>query len=71
MHLHHSVPRSRGGTYRDLVPMMWDCHSAGHTMGWKTFQQRRGCELEWEAARLWLRWQAFVAARPTMGPRKV
>lgn len=67
MHCHHVVSRARGGTERDMVPLHHECHSAGHTMGWQTFEKRRGCDLRLEADRLWLRWLSFAGS--TYGAR--
>lgn len=71
MHCHHVLSRARGGSERDMVPLLFSCHDAGHTGGWQTFERTRGVDLRMEADRLWLRWAAWTAERPTMGPRRV
>jgi hypothetical protein len=69
MQCHHVVSRACGGTERDMVPLFWECHVAGHVGGWQTFEVRRGVDLRLEADRLWLRWAAFAMDRQAMGPR--
>ena len=46
---HHVIPRSRGGTYRDIVPLCQAHHSEGHTRGGLPFQARSGVDLDLEA----------------------
>lgn len=67
MHLHHVRSRGAGGTERDLVPMHFACHDAGHVRGWQTFERERGVDLRMEADALWLRWSAFAGS--TYGAR--
>lgn len=60
IHVHHVKSRAAGGTERDLVPLMYDCHDRGHVGGWQTFERRAGVDLRMEADALWLRWRSFA-----------
>lgn len=49
---HHVVPRSRGGTDADCVPLCAACHGRGHAVGWATFESETGVDLATVAADL-------------------
>lgn len=56
----HVRSRAAGGTWKDVVPLCGKCHTEQHQVGVETFQERRGLDLEAEAARL----AREVPARP-------
>ena len=55
-HAHHAQHRRGFGDARNLVPLYWECHLEGHTIGWKTWQKRKGVKLQPVADILWEMW---------------
>ena len=43
--LHHVKTRGAGGTYRDIAPLCYRCHSDIHNVGSKTFQLKKNVDL--------------------------
>lgn len=50
---HHVTTRGAGGSDMEVVPLCSRAHMLGHSMGWITFGERYGVDLEKMAAELW------------------
>jgi hypothetical protein len=55
----HMKSRGAGGTWRDIVPLSWECHQDFDTMPAEKFQQKYNrskesvAESSWDYARIW------------------
>lgn len=65
IHACHRIPRSRGGTWRDLFGGCAHHHEEQHRIGVRAFEQRHGVDLEAECARNVMEWRAFTTEAAT------
>ena len=55
----HMKSRGAGGTWRDIVPLSWECHQDFDTMAAEKFQQKYNrskesvAESSWDYAKIW------------------